>query len=271
MAAIRQRGVVLIVVLWITVLLTVLLVAFTTTIKVDRDVATDMVQRVQARASAEAVLNYLVGVRQSGEYDWSEMIGQVYKLHLNAMEVRFRFIPEESFVSLNSASLEELTTLLAAAGVEEAAAAAEHIVLRRAGGVDNQTGELVEAKPWVSSFELSLLPEISPEVYENIQSWFTVDSGHQTVNVKYADAALLRALKGPEAEQILADRELPEGPMGVTEFTGFEQGGGVMRVQVELTSTANKRKIETSVAFEGGELGYRIARWNEYNAHFTLD
>lgn len=267
-----QRGVVLIVVLWITVLLTVLLVAFTATIKVDREVATDIVQRVQARASAEAVLSYLVAVRKSATYNWSEMTGEIYKLSLNAMQVRFRFVPEESFVSLNAVPMEELEQLLSAAGAQNATTLAEYIVLRRQGGVDPQTGEEIEAKPWASPIELSRLPGVSPEVYRHIEGWFTVDSNHSAVALAFAEADLIRALKGAQAEQILADRATQERTQSTSGFFGFDQAAdSVMRVQVELSSTANKRKIEISVVFDGSELGYRIVRWNEYNARFSLE
>ena len=265
----EQRGVVLIVVLWITVLLTVLLVAFTATIKVDRNVASDIVQRVQARAGAEAVLSYLVAIQQSEAYDWSEMAGQVYKLSLNSMQVRFRFIPESSFLSLNAVTIEELETVFNSAGAEDAAAIAEYIVQRREGSIENQSGELIEPQPWVSTVELSQLPGMTADVYQRVRGWFTVDSDHQSVNVNFAEAELVRALIGAEAEQLLAERAEP-GFAGEASVLN-QEGGDVFRVQVELSSTAHKRKIETSVAFGEGELGYRIARWNEYNAHFLLE
>lgn len=264
---VEQRGVVLIVVLWITVLLTVLLVAFTATVKVDRNIASDIVQRVQARAGAEAVLSYLVAVRQSGAYDWSEMTGQVYKLSLNTMQVRFRFIPESAFISLNAASVEDLETVFNAAGAQDATAIAEYIVQRREGSDGSQTGEAIEPRPWVSSIELSQLPYMTADVYQHVQGWFTVDSDHQGVNVNFAEADLIRALKGAQAEQILVEQT----EQGSENEFAEEDGGDVFRVQVELSSTANKRKIEASVAFGDGELGYRIARWNEYNAHFSLE
>lgn len=267
MKVVEQRGVVLIVVLWITVLLTVLLVAFTATVKVDRNIASDIVQRVQARAGAEAVLSYLVAIRQSEAYDWSEMTGQVYKLSLNTMQVRFRFIPESAFLSLNAASVEDLESVLNAAGAKDAAAIAESIVQRREGSNDSQSGATIEARPWLSTIELSQLPNITSDVYQQVQSWFTVDSDHQGVNVNFAEAALVRALGGTDTDPLLAEQTEQE----VVDVAAQEEGGDVFRVQVELSSTANKRKIEASVAFGDGELGYRIARWNEYNAHFSLE
>lgn len=267
MKVVEQRGVVLIVVLWITVLLTVLLVAFTATVKVDRNIASDIVQRVQARAGAEAVLSYLVAIRQSGAYDWSEMTGQVYKLSLNTMQVRFRFIPESAFLSLNAASVEDLESVFNAAGAKDAAAIAEYIVQRREGRNDSQSGAIIEARPWLSTIELSQLPNITSDVYQKVQRWFTVDSDHQGVNANFAEAALVRALGGTGTDPLLAGQAEQE----VADVAAQEEGGDVFRVQVELSSTASKRKIEASVVFGDGELGYRIARWNEYNAHFSLE
>lgn len=262
----EQRGVVLIVVLWITVLLTVLLVAFTATIKVDRHVATDIVQRVQARAGAEAVLSYLVAIQKSGAQDLPTMVGQVFKLNLNSMEIRFRFIPESAFVSLNAAPIEDLEAVFNAVGADNAPDLAEYIVQRRQGGINSQTGEIIEPNLWVSTIELSQIPGMSQSVYQSVQSWFTVDSDHQSVNITFAELGLVRALKGLQSDDSSMERTILNADNQL-----IEDIGDVFRVQVELSSTANKRKIETCVAFGDGELGYRIARWNEYNAHFSLD
>ena len=59
MSYIRQKGVVLIVVIWIVVLLSVLLLGFSSMLKVERQVTIETTQRIQARASADAVLQYL--------------------------------------------------------------------------------------------------------------------------------------------------------------------------------------------------------------------
>ena len=266
----QQRGVVLIVVLWITVLLTVLLVAFTATIKVDRTVATDIVQRAQARAGAEAVLNYLVAIQQSDPDMLSSMAGQVYTLSLNLMDVRFRFIPEAAFISLNAAPFDDLAAAFNAAGADNAAQIAQYIIDRRTGMLAAELNDGFEAspqQPWMSTVELATVPIVSADVYQRIQGWLTVDGEHQDVNFDFADTDILRALKGNAAEQILADRDV----RAVTN-NGLDVGlNDVFRVQVELTSSSSKRKIEATVAFSGGKHGYDVVRWNEYNTHFYLD
>lgn len=266
----QQRGVVLIVVLWITVLLTVLLVAFTATIKVDRNVATDIVQRAQARAGAEAVLNYLVAIQQSVPETLSRMAGQVYKLSLNSMDVRFRFIPESSFISLNAAPFDDLAAAFNAAGAKNAAEIAQYIVSRRSGMLAAEINDGLEAssqQPWTSTVELATVPIISADVYQRIQGWLTVDSEHQIVNFNFADTDLVRALKGNAAEQTLADRDV----LAVINNGLYVGLRDFFRVQVELSSSSSTRKIEATVEFSGGKNGYHVVRWNEYNTNFYLD
>jgi hypothetical protein len=266
MKFVQQRGVVLIVVLWITVLLTVLLVAFTATIKVDRHVASDIIHRVQARAGAEAVLSYLVAIQQSGAYDWPAMVGPVYKLDINAMQVRFRVIPESAFISLNAAPVEDLLAIFNALGVDNASDIAQLIVQRRKGYFDEKSGEAVKPQPWISTIELSRYPEIPQVLSQRVQDWFTSDSDHQEVNLGFADVSLVRALKGDEADQLLSERALR-----TSNNQSQQLDGDIYRVQVELSVGASIRKIEATAEFNSDEHGYHVVRWNEYNARFSLD
>lgn len=266
----QQRGVVLIVVLWITVLLTVLLVAFTATVKVDRNVATDIVQRVQARAGAEAVLSYLVAIQQSVPEIFSRMAGQVYKLNLNSMDVRFRFIPESAFLSLNAAPFDDLAAAFNAAGADNAAEIAQYIISRRSGMLAEKLNDGLEVssqQPWMSTVELGSVPIITADVYQRIQGWLTVDGKHQAVNFNFAAPDLVRALKGNAAEQVLADRTA-QAVINNGLYVGIRD---VFRVQVEFSSGSSARKIEATVEFSGGKHGYHVVRWNEYNTHFYLD
>ncbi len=273
MSVSQQRGVVLIVVLWIVVLLTVLLAAFTATVKVDRHVATDVVESVQARASADSVLAYLSGLRMADTELWPEMPGQIYKLQLNNMQLRFRIIPETAYVSLNNASVDLLQRVFEAAQVPDAQQIAEAIVARRSVTIDEQTGAEVAPKLFTSVRSLTLMPQMQLETVQAIGQWFTVDSGHEGVNLLFADPSLLYALVPDEAEMLLAGRT----ENGVRELVPVNSSimqqdqGDIVRVQVELSSSASKRKIEATVAFDDSERGYHVVRWNEYNAHFSLE
>ena len=269
----KQRGVVLVVVLWIVVLLTALLAAFTATVKVDRHVATDVVESIQARASADSVLSYLSVLRMVDGELWPEMAGQVYKLQLNNMQLRFRMVPETAYVSLNTASVELLQRVLEAAQVPEAQTIVEVIMERRLGSVDAQIGNEIAPNPFTSVLGLSQLPQLSVESGQALQRWFTADSQHEGVNLLFAQPSLLYALIPDGAEALLADRTERKGL--ALEFLDSEimqqDQGDIIRVQVELSNSVSKRKIEATVAFDDSKQGYHVVRWNEYNAHFSLD
>lgn len=273
MNQVKQRGVVLVVVLWVVVLLTVLLAAFTATVKVDRHVATDVVESIQARASADGVISYLSAIRKADPELWPDMLGQVYKLQLNTMLVRFRIIPETAYVDLNTASVELLQQLFEAAQLPDAQYLAERIVERRSGAVDEQTGEQLRPEPFTSVLNLTQISQISVDTGQRIQHWFTVDGQHEGVNMLFAQPSLLRALLPDEAEALLAERN-ERGELALESInSAFMQPdpGTVMRIQVELSSSASQRKIEATVRFNDSELGYHVVRWNEYNAHFSLE
>ena len=269
----KQRGVVLIVVLWIVALLTVLLAAFTATVKVDRHVATDVVEGIQARTSADSVLGYLSALREADPELWPNMLGQVYELQLNNLLVRFRMVPETAYVGLNSASIELLSEVFAAAQVPDAQQLAQLIVERRSATADPQAGEQVTPGLFSSVFNLTQLPQISAEAQQSMQHWFTVDSLHEGVNLAFAPADLVHALLPNEAATLLAERAENAVLAAETINSDFMQldQGNTVRVQVELSGSASKRKIEATVAFNDGDLGYHVVRWNEYNAHFSLD
>lgn len=269
----RQRGVVLIVVLWIVVLLTVLLAAFTATVKVDRHVATDVVESVQARASADSVLAYLSALRMVDTELWPELLGQVYKLQLNNMQLRFRIIPETAYVSLNSASIDLLQSVFEAVKAPDAQQIAEAIVARRTAAIDEQTGDEIVPKMFTSLHSLALMSEMNLETVQAVGQWFTVDSEHEGVNLLFADPGLLYALVPDEAEMLLAGRAENgvRESMPVNSSIMQQDQGDIVRVQVELSSSASKRKIEATVAFDDSENGYHVVRWNEYNAHFSLE
>ena len=109
----RQRGAVLVLVLWILTLLTFLLGAFSNEIRVENRIVGDMVERIRLRADATAVLNYLAMVARSSPDALGTLEGYELSLPLGNAEVTYRFVPEEAYVSLNAAPPEMLRALIA--------------------------------------------------------------------------------------------------------------------------------------------------------------
>ena len=70
-----QRGVVLIVVLWVVALLTILLAAFVATVRVERQSVADVSLGIQARAAVDGVVNYLAALTAVNAPELEEMPG----------------------------------------------------------------------------------------------------------------------------------------------------------------------------------------------------
>ena len=139
--------------------------------------------------------------------------------------------------------------------------------------MDEQTGEDVAPELFTSVRSLAQLAQVSEEVLQGIQHWFTADSEHEGVNLNFAESGLVFALAPDEAEALLATRNEDDSPTldGMGNIFMQQEQGDSVRVQVELSSSASKRKIEATVAFNDGEQGYHVVRWNEYNAYFSLE
>jgi hypothetical protein len=288
----RQAGVVLIVVLWVVALLAVLLMGFVAVAKVERDTAADVVRRGEARVSAEAVLAYLSAMHALGGDEWKDVLGQVLNLPLSGRVV-FRVLPEDSFVSLNGASRETLVRFFGgSAAMPNADLLADYIVARRTAINGAESAEAEGGRPWVSVNELLLIEDINPSQLQPVLGWLTVDSRHDGVNQRFAPSALIRVLYPEQAEAILSARRSGEAVAGAVASSGaaVSAGGGLgadmarerrrllsgggapaFRVQVEAGPANAVRRIEAVVRFEGGDSGYQVLRWSEYNASFTFD
>ncbi len=272
-----QRGVVLIVVLWVIALLTLLLVAFSATVRVDRSLSSDIVQRVQGRAAAEAALSYLAAIQRLGREDWPKLQGRVFVLPFDGIQVRFRLIPEEAYISLNGASAELLTQLIqaaAGAGVDPQPIV-ERILQRREGVSAEPAAEgAPPVLPWRAVEELGLLPGVSPVWLERLLPVLTLDSPHSGFDAKYASPALLGVVLGKDkAQALLAARSQDDFVVGdfVDPALLATSEGLVFRLQVEVGQGELRRRVEVTSRFGEGPAGYKIIRWNEYTARFDLD
>lgn len=252
----QQRGAVLILVLWITVLLTLLLGAFSLMVRVDRGVAADVVQQVRSRAAGDSVLSYLAATRLVDDAAWMEMLGEIYVLPWEGFDVRFRFIPESSFVSLNAAPQEQLFAVFSALGLENADRLAEAVVIRRQGSLEMEETAEEAPRPWSSVEELIVLGG-GLERLAGLSRWFSADSYAPAVTFDYAP---------PLLQEVLPD-EFAADAAGEFQASGFEP----YRVQVMFGVPPEARRAEFTAIFDDGATGYRLVRSNLYNARFDWD
>jgi general secretion pathway protein K len=115
-----QRGVALILVLWILVLLTALIGAFAQTARIEAMQAHALRSAVAARQAARAGIEYAVLRMNYADVDrrWVPD-GRKYPLELDGATLEIRIVDESGKVDLNGASPDLLHRLLLALGVKE--------------------------------------------------------------------------------------------------------------------------------------------------------
>lgn len=250
-----QRGVVLIVVLWVVALLTVLLAAFVATVKVERQAVADVSLSIQARAAVDGVLNYLSALTVANAPELEEMPGQRYELALNDLRVSFRILPESVFVPLNGLDVQQLEAVFSGMGLEQAAERAEQVVKWRSEGLDEGTDEVRPAIRIQSLIHLAHLLGLDLEQIRPYERWLSFWGTHQSVTPGYVPAGVLDSLGLPVDEP--GTRQLPWDP------------AAVYRVQVEVDGGRRPRQIEAITTFSAGQSG--LLQINEYNAVFSLN
>lgn len=248
-----QRGVVLIVVLWVVALLTVLLAAFVATIKVERQAVADVSLSIQARAAVDGILNYLSALTVVNAPELEEMPGQRYELVLNGLHVSFRILPESVFVPLNGLDVQQLEAVFSGMGLEQAAERAEQVVEWRGEKLDEGTDEMRPAIRIKSLIHLAHLLGLDLEQIRPYERWLSFWGKHQSVTPGYVPAGVLDSLGLPVDE----GRQLSWDP------------AAVYRVQVEVDGGRRPRQVEAISTFSAGQSG--LLQINEYNAVFSLN
>ena len=204
-----QRGMVLVIVLWIVTLLAVMAGGFAYSMRVETRLATSAVERAQARALAEAGVAFALAwqLDPEAQKQWPPN-GDPRDWAFGGGRVRIEVTNASGLVNLNNAGSELLKALLAGAGVDAGEQdrladaiqdwrdpddhrlphGAESPDYRNAGlpGPKNATLESVD--------ELGQVLGVTRELYVRLASVVTVFSSESAVNPELAPARVLRAL-----------------------------------------------------------------------------
>lgn len=253
-----QRGVVLIVVLWVVALLTVLLAAFTAMVKVERQTVADVSMGVQARAATDAVLNYLAALVAVAAPELEEMPGERYELTLNELQVSFRIVPESVFVPVNTLAVEQLEAVFRGMGLEHEEQKAQQIVEWRSEGLDEETGEVRPALRIKSLMHLAHVLELDMEQVKPYERWLSFWGEHEQLLPGYVPSEVLDELGlAVAAADEPSEHRLPW------------DATAVYRVQVEVAGARQPRQMEAIVSFSAAQ--YNLLHINEYDAVFSLN
>ena len=209
----RQRGIILVVVLWVVTLLSIMAASFAYSMRTETTLATHSVGRAQARALAEAGIAYAMMHMLSprAAQDWPAD-GSIREWQFGDGRMQISVIDAGGKIDLNRASRELLGGLLSTIGgvsddsldslldaIEDwrdpddiaLLNGAEDEAYRAAGrkiGPKNAPFEIVD--------ELQSVLGITPDLYQRIADELTVYSNSPGINPALASAATLLAVPG---------------------------------------------------------------------------
>ena len=216
---VMQRGVALILVLWVTILLTVIAGSFAFAMRTDMLVVQNSVAIARAEAAANAGVHraLLELFKPPSDAERWQADGQVHEITLAGAKVTVSVLDESGKIDINAAAIELLKGLFLSAGLndEEAAALLDAVQdwrdadnLRRLNGAEEPEYRAAGLKykpanaPFQTIEELQLVLGMKPEIYQRIAGVITVYSRQPGLNAAIASRAALLAIPGATAEQV---------------------------------------------------------------------
>ena len=287
-----QRGLVLVIVLWIVTLLAVMAGAFAYSMRIETRLATSAVERARARALAEAGVAYALAWQLNPETQklWPPN-GDPRDWEFGGGRVRIQVVDAAGLISLNTADADLLKALLAGVGVDPqdqdrltgaiidwrdqddrpVPFGAEKDEYRAAGlpGPKNALFESIE--------ELQQVLGMTKPIYQAIADKVTAFSNHYRVSAEWAPAQLLQTL-GLNAQAVAdyvgertraADDGSPPPPVPADSDHAFFSAGRSTVYHVTVvaeTGTGAAMKITAVARVEStrpGQTGWRWLAWRE--------
>ena len=223
----QQRGVALVLVLWVMTLLAVIAGNFAFSMRGEAQIARNLLVNAQAKARADAGVQmaWFELVKPSADPLRWQANGLAHELMMDGTLVRVSILDESGKIDLNFASDELLKALFRAAGLgEEASSTLLNAVLdwRSPGNLRRLNGAKEEqyraagknygpaSAPFETVDELQRVLGVSLDLYRRLAPALTVYSRQPGINSAFASREVLLAVPGvnPAAvEQFLAQRQ----------------------------------------------------------------
>ncbi len=287
----RQRGIALVLVLWVLLLLTIITGAFALTARMDRLEANALLSGTQARLSAEAAIN-LAALALRDPEDETRMLadGRIYELVVDGVAIQISAVDERGKLDINAADEFTLVNLFSGNGMElvdaELLAAAvmdwrDVDELERVNGAEEdayiaaglQVGPA--NRPFMMAEELLQVIGMPYELFRKVEPGITVFSRAGEPDPAFAPVEALMALPDityDEAVDFVAQRNahLPGESIGTELPNGvvvMEQGRGVTYSIHARATMPNGvwEQLKATIRLGGNRSGnpYRVLSWRE--------
>ena len=225
----EQRGIALVLVLWVIVLLSIIAGAMSMTQRTGVVMSGNIRQEREARALLTAGLNFMALMlerrgRPAEDNLWP-VDGRLHPFPFRGRLIWIGAAPEEARIDLNQARDEVLLGLLKSSGLdEEQALALRDAILDWRDRDNNKHAEGAEDRDYrsdgrpigardsrfLSVEELQQVRGMTPEIYKKLAGALTVDARQRTVNPAFASREVLLAVPGvtpEEVDEYLAQRQ----------------------------------------------------------------
>ena len=286
----RQRGIALILVLWLTILLTVIGGSFAYGMRNEALAARNTLSLAQARALADGAIYRTVFelMRPRGLLDVWSADGTIHSWDENGSRVAVSALDESGKIDLNSAPDGLLKSLLQTAGEQDADAAGKLVdviadwkdvdELRRPNGAEAPEYQAagLSYKPANAPFEavaeLQRVLGMTPAIYGRIADSLTVHSRMPGINPAFASRAVLLAIPGATPEIVdtyIAQRRdalAAKQPVPVFPVAGIVAATlNLWRIRAEVTTADGVTFAREAVVRPGAERRrlLSILEWQE--------
>jgi general secretion pathway protein K len=287
----KQRGVALVMVLWILLLVTISTSAYTLMARMDQLEAHTVLSGTRARLAAEAGMNLAVlAIRDPDETTRLVPDGRPYEIGYQGVTVEIRVTDERGKLDINAANEQTLFTLLTGHGLEADAALllaaaildwADPDEIERANGAELDAyaaagfGVGPGNRPFIMTDELLQVLGMSWDLYKKLEPGLTVYSRAGQPDPAFAPVEALLALPDmteQDALNFVADRQSEESldGMGAVLPSGqvaVARGRGLTYSILAKATLPNGiwDQVEATVRLGGGTDGrpYRVLRWRE--------
>lgn len=290
----KQRGIALVLVLWVALLMSVIAGSFALSARTESLQSRILFNEAQARFFAEAGLNRAVFELRNPDPETRWIAdGRTHEMELEGAIIEIQVTDESGKIDLNQASEELLVGLFASVGIEfdEALGLVDKIQdwkdadeePRLDGAEDGDyfsAGYSHGAKdaPFDTVPELIQVMDIDYELYRKIEPALTVYSGRKNINLAFAPKEVLMSIDGITAEvadDYIAQRHEifdvnTELPLLAEGYTGQLRGGGTTFSVISKATLPNKQyaTIDATIRMGGNLQGrpFRVVRWRD-NEH----
>lgn len=287
----RQKGVALVLVLWILLLVTISTGAYTLTARMDQLEAHTVLSGTQAKMAAEAGINLAVlSLRDPDELTRMIPDGRSYHMSFEGIAVEVQVTDERGKLNINSADEEVFSNLLTANGLDSsdagllAAAIADWVdsdEIERADGAELPAYESAGLavgpanRGFVMVEELLQVLGMSWDLYSAMAPGLTVYSDSSVPDPAYAPLEALMALPDMTAEDArnFVEQRHSEESLNELELTlpngevAMARGRGLTYSILAKATMPNGiwDQVEATIRLGGSSDGrpYRVLRWRE--------